>query len=429
MMFVEKDSLKEYKCNGDFSFENENKFNLDFSLVQYCDGEMQLTAYLDSNQYNQLSVIMAENHCVCSIDGKLTDGSGKIFVESAFLKAIPKNANFHVFSDVIVTYDDSSNYDNIRFGLLNFLNNDNSFGNFMGFECQMKDYSIRFEGISKYKYFEELLKEGVLPSALTSYASVNTNDEVRDDLEKLTYFLSYINRTPIYSVNEEYYSSDNLVKTVLCYNPKRNFSYNVKLIGAENLSNVVCKYLDNFLKYYSDFSLNIVISIFLEGLNIIYSDIGYMLMEMSLETFLEKYEQFCKDKGNIIPNSAFENKKSVLCDFLASHDFEVMEEDLNQLANDLSPDYPNVWDKFTHLRKNEKFKKNLKHQEGDDYFQTIRNKIAHTGEFPKTIHSDNKKMNIADEFERLVYLIDRIILTLIGFEGSFFKIHGDEVEL
>lgn len=426
---LKNEIFKSYKCKGEFSFISDDKIILNFDLIQFIDGNLKLNINFESKQqFIKLSKIYDQNGFECSINGDLINMRGKININKAYLTSVGTNTNF-VIDEASILFDENIEYDNIRFSLLNFLNNDGFYDGFETFECEFENYKIKFEGVSQYKTYEKLLKAKELGSAVTSIATVFTNDDIKEDFEKLTFFLSYINRTPIDFICCEYYHADTLVELILSNSVSRNFSNNQKLISIDNLKDFLEEYFENFLKYYSDFSLNIVISIFLEGLGTIYSDIGYLLIEMSLETFLSQYECYCQNNGINIPNNAFKKKRSLLCEFFKDNNFYVIKEDLDILTHDLSPDFTSVGDKFTHLRKNQKFRKQLKYKEGDDYFQTIRNKIVHTGRFPDTIQNGKTQIRIGEEFERLIYLVDRIILTLLEFEGSFFKFHGSIVKL
>lgn len=428
-IYRKKDVLNEYRCNGDFHFENDEIINLNFIVIQYMDGEIQLNADLNDKQYEQLSILFNDNVFGCSINGKLMDNNGDIKINKLYLNNISKNANFIIFSKIILTFDDDVPHNHIEFGVTNFFNSPTVFNDFKKFECSLDNCNIKFEGISKYKDYEHGLKENIIKSAITSKATVFTQEECTKEFEKLTYFLSYVNRTPIDFIYESYYSNTKLLKTVLFKPPIKNFSNNAKLIETEDLKDFIEKYFGNFSKYYDDFSLNIVITIFNQGLSAVFSDIGYVLLEISLETFLTEYECYCNSKNVEISINSRKQIKNRLCKFLTEYTVDVLKEDLDSLVEDISPEFTSVSDKFNHLKKSSMFKKNLKHKKGDDYFQTIRNKIAHTGKFPQTIHKDKRPVDIGEEFERLVYLIDRIILTLIGFEGSFSNLNGVSVEL
>ncbi len=48
----------------------------------------------------------------------------------------------------------------------------------------------------------------------------------------------------------------------------------------------------------------------------------------------------------------------------------------------------------------------------------IRNRIVHDGKFPEEI--DSRKIDAHEEETRLVYLLDRILLSILGYKGKPF---------
>lgn len=428
---IYKEIFNCYTCVGNFSF-NDRDFTSEFYLVQYNDGKIDLIILGFSTLYFMERFSLRDNSC--SISAKLIDDSVSVRIDEAIISNVSFNvgngkltyAILNVFNPVIMELNNSVelNADSILVYLTNFLNNPTKNGDFQKFNVENNDYLIEFKGIHNFKDYKELLYEHKEDVLITSMAKINLKDQdvdVVDEISKLTYLMSYINRTHISPVCFNFYYNEHLIKCILYPALTTKFSDRDKLIEPKNIKYFIEKCYPIFLENYYDFSLNIVISIYLESLLSNYVDSSYILLVLGLESFLLAYENQCKNNGEIINPSSINRVKKDLIDFFSEKEYVIDVGDLELLAEKIAYGNTSLIEKLSLLKKKDKFKSNLDLKPEDYDFPTIRNEIIHTGKVPKEIKSSKGKrqINMAVEYHRMLFLLDKIILSLLEYDGVF----------
>lgn len=423
-----KEFFNFYVCKGIFSFP-KGEILSNFYLIQYIDGKIDILIF--GQAIFGFLVQFSNQSDFCSVKAKLLYEKGEIDIKEAFISNISLNSNnkkstyvrLRVLKNVNITYN-TSNFDSIQFYLTNFLNNSTSNGSFHVFEIQNEDYEIKFEGIDNYDYYKQKLQETNLDVAVTSVANINLKNECGSlikEMDKLTFLLSYSNKTMISPICFNYYNDEGICKTILRPIRTTHYSNCSKLIDPFDLGYFIEKCYPIFLEEYNHFSLNIIISIFLESLLNNYVDTGYVLLVQALESFLASYEHYCEKQGEIIEPHSIKDMAKKLSKFFKEKEFSISEDDLIELSNELAYSHTTTSEKLAFLKKKEKFKDNLNLNSFDYDFPNIRNKIVHTGIVPKEINSSGtlREINMVDEFNRGVFLFDKIILTLLDYDGKF----------
>lgn len=370
----------------------------------------------------------------CSISAKLLDGSASVRIDEAVIANISINSEnskptytiLNVYNPITIESNnyEEFNHDTILVYLTNFLNNPTSQGDFQKFNIENNNYLIEFIGIHDYDEYKTLLYERKEDVLITSMAKINLKNKDVDivgEMDKLTYLISYINRTHISPVCFNFYDKDHLIKSILYPALTTKFSNKEKLIETNNIKYFIEKCYPVFLENYQDFSLNIVISIYLESLLSNYVDSNYILLVTSLESFLLSHEDQCRKNGEIINPSSIKRIKKDIVKFLDRKDYDIIEEDLEELSKMLAYENTTLGEKFSLLKNKDKFRSNLNLKAEDYDFPTIRNKIIHTGKVPKKINSSKgeRKINMAVEYNRTLFLLDKIILSLLEYDGVF----------
>lgn len=370
----------------------------------------------------------------CSISAKLLDGSASVRIDEAVIANIsvnsenskPTYAILNVYNPITIESNnyEEFNHDTILVYLTNFLNNPTSQGDFQKFNIENNNYLIEFIGIHDYDEYKTLLYERKEDVLITSMAKINLKNKDVDivgEMDKLTYLISYINRTHISPVCFNFYDKDHLIKSILYPALTTKFSNKEKLIETNNIKYFIEKCYPIFLENYQDFSLNIVINIYLESLLSNYVDSSYILLVTSLESFLLSHEDQCRKNGEIINPSSIKRIKKDIVKFLDRKDYDIIEEDLEELSKMLAYENTTLGEKFSLLKNKDKFRSNLNLKAEDYDFPTIRNKIIHTGKVPKKINSSKgeRKINMAVEYNRTLFLLDKIILSLLEYDGVF----------
>lgn len=428
---INKEIFNCYACIGTFSFKDK-EFTSEFYLVQYNDGEIDLIiggffTFLFMERFS-----VKDNYC--SISAKLLDESASVRIDEAVIANIsvnsenskPTYAILNVYNPITIESNnyEEFNHDTILVYLTNFLNNPTSQGDFQKFNIENNNYLIEFIGIHDYDEYKTLLYERKEDVLITSMAKINLKNKDVDivgEMDKLTYLISYINRTHISPVCFNFYDKDHLIKSILYPALTTKFSNKEKLIETNNIKYFIEKCYPIFLENYQDFSLNIVISIYLESLLSNYVDSSYILLVTSLESFLLSHEDQCRKNGEIINPSSIKRIKKDIVKFLDRKDYDIIEEDLEELSKMLAYENTTLGEKFSLLKNKDKFKSNLNLKAEDYDFPTIRNKIIHTGKVPKKINSSKgeRKINMAVEYNRTLFLLDKIILSLLEYDGVF----------
>ena len=428
---INKEIFNCYACIGTFSFKDK-EFTSEFYLVQYNDGKIDLIIG------GFFTFLFMERFSVkddyCSISAKLLDGSASVRIDEAVIANISVNSEnskptytiLNVYNPITIESNnyEEFNHDTILGYLTNFLNNPTSQGDFQKFNIENNNYLIEFIGIHDYDEYKTLLYERKEDVLITSMAKINLKNKDVDivgEMDKLTYLISYINRTHISPVCFNFYDKDHLIKSILYPALTTKFSNKEKLIETNNIKYFIEKCYPIFLENYQDFSLNIVISIYLESLLSNYVDSSYILLVTSLESFLLSHEDQCRKNGEIINPSSIKRIKKDIVKFLDRKDYDIIEEDLEELSKMLAYENTTLGEKFSLLKNKDKFRSNLNLKAEDYDFPTIRNKIIHTGKVPKKINSSKgeRKINMAVEYNRTLFLLDKIILSLLEYDGVF----------
>ena len=152
-----------------------------------------------------------------------------------------------------------------------------------------------------------------------------------------------------------------------------------------------------------------------------YVDSSYVLLISALESFLLAHENQCRKNGEDINPSSFKRVKKTIYDFFNDYECNIDEEGLELLTKKVAYGNTTVLDKFSLLKNKDKFKSNLNLKPEDYDFPKIRNEIIHTGKVPKEINSSKgkRKINIGVEYKRVLFLVDKIILSLLEYDGVF----------
>ena len=366
---INKEIFNCYACIGTFSFKDK-EFTSEFYLVQYNDGKIDLIIG------GFFTFLFMERFSVkddyCSISAKLLDESASVRIDEAVIANIsvnsenskPTYAILNVYNPITIESNnyEEFNHDTILVYLTNFLNNPTSQGDFQKFNIENNNYLIEFIGIHDYDEYKTLLYERKEDVLITSMAKINLKNKDVDivgEMDKLTYLISYINRTHISPVCFNFYDKDHLIKSILYPALTTKFSNKEKLIETNNIKYFIEKCYPIFLENYQDFSLNIVISIYLESLLSNYVDSSYILLVTSLESFLLSHEDQCRKNGEIINPSSIKRIKKDIVKFLDRKDYDIIEEDLEELSKMLAYENTTLGEKFSLLKNKDKFRSNL----------------------------------------------------------------------
>ncbi|MGF7117873.1 hypothetical protein [Methanobacterium oryzae] len=440
--------INQYSGEGKFHFVASKEFKLDlgFTITQFSDAKIELFCYFIHWAPESLpgiaDLVNLNNteEIKVSMEGKIHDPMGNIKVEEAFISKM----NFHfdltgflfnlvlrVFKPVEIVFKEIES-GSIRAcaGLTNFIfrgcKTDDE--DFHGLMVNLEDFPVYFRHVENYNEYAKSLNDLEETILVTSEASIDFSYEsvnITDVMNNLSDLLSYACRTRISHIYEDYYFENIRFKTVLRPVITKEFNNKNNLIDSDHLENCSLKsYLEtcysNYLEFKNKFALNLVISFYLESVTHNYMDISFLLAATTLETILNGYEELCEEEGNPIIKGILKRNKKEILKILNEYEIEDLEEITEKIVDKISYKHPTLNDKLSTLTKDRRFLVEL--EEFDRDFIPIRNKIAHTGKFPETVNSSGKERAISlhEELNRLIYLLDRIILIILNYKEKPF---------
>ncbi|MDO8870763.1 MAG: hypothetical protein Q7V10_08460 [Methanobacteriaceae archaeon] len=440
------ETVKKYKGKGTFDFilSKRIKIELDFNLLQYSNANIIIEAYLNhpSPEIADLFNEFQEKIIKVDIDGNIHDPEGKIKIEKSYLNSIKidykkdKHLKFKfvlkIFEPIEIIFGETKSDEiTISSGLTNFIFRgcNNVVNPFDSFKAKIDEFEIFFIHNENYGEKIESLKENKKKILVTSEATTtlhkNKEKNFPNMIKILTDLLSYSCRNRISPIYEDYYANKKLFKTILRPVFTQEFNKEKDIIDSNNLDDCDLRnYLEvcypKYLEYINKFGLNIFISFYLEAFSQKYSDLSFLLFVTGLETILTGYEEICVEEENSLSNSILKQNINKIKRVLENKGLEEYEEIADEIADKISYPHPTMDDKLTAFSKDTRF--SIKLTKFDRDFIQIRNKIAHTGKFPKIINSSGNERNIEinNELNRLIYLLDRIILTILGYKGEPF---------
>ena len=460
--------VKKYFGKGTFHFylDKEITQDLGFSLVLYSNAKIEIECYPIEGSLQTLKNIVdlinifAQNRDIkVSMNGEVypnekINPKGKIKVEDAYVTNLSINHDKEIgitiklkllmFNLVEIIYSENqSKTGNITAfaGLTNFV-----FGGCNTILSKDDTIKVEFEEFEVYfiqnenykeqiKYLENKEKTILVTSEAFMEYSKMEQLNFSEIMTHLSDLVSYPSRNRITHIYEDYYFEGKYLKTILRPAITKEYYNGNTLIDFKHWDNCNLKfYLESCFKTYleslDNFAFNIIITFYLEAVTHNYQDISFLLGTTTIETILTGYSEVRKEEGNpIIGSNRKKNKKEII-KILEKNLIDSPNELAEKIVEKISSPHPNVNDKLSNLIKDERFSMKLHKYDRD--FMNIRNQIAHTGQFPEIINSSGKMRDIIliKELNRLIYLLDRIMLTILDYtEKPFLNKMTDTLEV
>lgn len=443
------DIVKKYSGKGMFNFDLEDEINLEleFTLKQYSNAKIEIEAHLNQispDIVELMNKFQEERIILVSVDGTIDKPEGTVKIEESYLNTIgldfKKDEYFlfkfvlKVFKSIEIIFNKDINPEKITVyaGLTNFIFRGckTIIKGLDGFNTEISGLNLNFihneDYNEKIKALKENKKKVVITSEVTTVLPKDKENVFTNIIIQLTDLLSYASRNRISHIYEDYYDDNDLLyKTVLRPVFTREFNKENDLIDTENFADCDLKnFLEICYHHYdgnlNKFGLNIHIAFYLEAFSQKYSDLSFLLFTTALETILTGYEEICEEEGNPLSKGMLKRNKKETIKILKKFEVEDYEEISDRIVEKISYPHPTLNDKLTAFSKDERFSIELNTFDRD--FIQIRNKIAHTGKFPRTINSNGEERSISmgTERDRLIYLLDRVVLTILGYKGNLF---------
>lgn len=442
--------LRRYKGKGTFEFKLEEscKENAEFVLDFLSNSKITIETKIVLTKNN--SHIM-EKHIKHIVKAKLNgividenDDIGTISIEKLAINSLSVSSKkgecvqlelkMICYSTVDIIYSDEKSVDaEIHYGLTNFV--------FLGCEYSVEDnkhildrfdatvnnFNILFKKVENYIEIENRLnaKRGCF---VTSEAIVTTpvdnSGKARNTVFDVVELLSLATRNFVSPTYEDYFCGGNIFRTVL--NPVITYGYN----GSDNLIRTnptpcTIKYFlemtyDKYQEHKKDLGLNAIISLYLISGFTLYTETKFMLMFVALESLLSNFEDYLKMIGTPITPSMQKTTKKKLKKILAKEEIQLKDETIDSIVNSIGYQHTTFDDKLTPLLK----KYDVDSMPEDRVLNSLRNKIVHNGKFPEELNS--RVITPYVEYTRLIYFVDRILLSILGYKGKSFLNKHDE---
>lgn len=420
---------------GEFCFIGYNinlKLKSPFILEQYKNGLIKINFSLNNrnknwNHIGRLWDKATENNIVVegSLKGKVYNPDGQITVKRFVIELVKtKPKKEHVTLDCdrkveIIHRDCYQRKYTIEVGLTNL--------DFFGFIVELDEFDIIVTRIKDYSNIINQLREDK-NAKLTAKAEIvckkKRSLDISTEIKVITKLLSYALRTEINEIYEEYYYNGNLHKIILIPNRTKTFVSGRYLIhpyhgNYYDLGLFLKTTYLNYKRNYKTFGLDLAFDYYLDSMrsNIIQNK--FILGMICLEVILGHYGDMREKTNNPIKKGIKARNKKDICKILSNEKEEVTEQTINKIVEKVSYPHLTLEEKLNEFLKE---KVSMKLDKKDRELFQIRNKIVHTGMFPKSI-VDGKKARKIDEIEeiyRLIYLNDRLILRILNYKRKIF---------
>ena len=402
--------MRKFDGNGTWHLEGIGDVDGEFQILFEENGRTSLI--LVPNVFSRvLSAVLEQfsqrdEQLVGNFLGTVNNPSGKIEAEQVYLNKfglgiahlpVGVELEFRIFNLFIIDFNNIEPEDEveIRYGLTNFL--------FFGREIterngQFTRDTIRFnvEGLEialiqrpNYRDIEQQLRAGA-DVKITSemmlravYKELSQIDEVAHNLRNLYSLATGNYVTDMY---QDIYKEGKLVKTIL--KPSKTYPFTLQMSaidssisGDSELETFLTISYPEFTKYKEELGLEIVIEYYITSRTVIPLEAKYILGVVGFEC-IESYLSECfRAKGLQRDLSNFK-KKTI-----------------------------SLFDEF-----------GLSYEESDLDFIDVRDRLVHTGRFPKGVDS-------LQEYLNLINLMHKILLTIVGYKGNrYFNVSNNAKE-
>lgn len=440
--------IRDYKGKGTFEFKAEIPFKeeANFTLCFYSNARIKVKASFVLSK-TKAKPIMEElkTRSGIGLNGILFDESkdiGTISIEKMvvnFLSSISCELGRELLtlqlemlglSNVNIIYSNrESTCVEIHYGLTNFTfwgcEYPEENGRFLPdkFNAEINNLDFLFNKVKNYEDIESELKvkKGcyVTSEAIVSL-TIDESDKASFIILDVAKLLSLATRNFVYPIYEDYFYNGKLIRTTLKTVLTTNYNNANQLINVYPYTDicVLKDFLettyDKYQEFKDIFNLKSVINLYLISRFALFTEAKFLLAVVSLESLLSSFEEYQKSKETPIETGLVRKTEKILTRELKNEGIELEEQIINRIATSIAYPHTTFQEKLMSL-----FKMfNVKYSPEDLELITLRNKIAHTGEFPEKY--DSRIIIPNDELNRLIYLLDRILLSILDYKNKPF---------
>ena len=344
------------------------------------------------------------------------------------------NLEFVVGSEVEITYGMLEQEDTVGVfvGITNFIfrgcewNAERPKQYFINGELSLKvgDFNLEFINIPEYNRFVEIFsfdyfmkqlksKQFDITCECISIVKFNEISIMRTIMRKVLYILSFATCNWLATLYEDTYKDRKLVRTILF--PHKTFQF----IGGQyainptdnrdcQLKRLVETGYENYAKFEDKLGLKYIIENYVMSLREGNSEAQYLLLAISLEILASYAHNYAKNNMTVVPNRTKKEKEIQLIRNCKNMNVKISDQFFEQII---------IWGGFRDTRLKDKIRYifdevHLYYTEKElSNFVKYRNIMVHAG-------VSRNPGKLIEEWHNLGNLIDRLILTLLGWKGN-----------
>jgi len=288
------------------------------------------------------------------------------------------------------------------------------------------DLILEFINVPKYNSFVEIFtfdyfmkelksKQSDITCECISILKFNKILMMRTVMRKVLYILSFAACNWLATLYENTFKDKKLARTVLF--PHKTFQfvggqYAINPTGDDNcpLKILVESGYANYSKFEDTLGLKFLIEDYIMSPREGNLEAQYLLLAIAMETLASFAHDFAKNNMTIVPNQIKKEKEKQIIDICKKMNIRISDQFFEQII---------TWAGFRDTRLKDKLRyifdeMHLTYTEKElSNFIKYRNIMVHAG-----VSRNSKKLS--DEWHNLANLLDRFILTLLGWKGNFY---------
>ena len=424
----------ELEGKGKFKFEDAEREG-EFKLIVYIGKDAELYLYKDFRSELTRDILrkfLEGKRIICSLNGEL-NGGRRIIIDKLILtsgggieKGKSKPLTFKVFSPIVISKDKKESKEtkieflvtNLSFTGCDITVYPDGSQKLDNFTINLDDHEITIRQLENYKEIEEALKRREYPSAITSKiiveASLDKARKVSETVNNLCNLLSFATGNSVVPVVERHIENSEIVwqrASSMRVDPFKSGNYLIPELPPDELKNFVNETYGKYKKYKESFGLPVIFDYYLLMKSISVIDIECLLGFVLLEC-LSSHAQEYYEKGDTPVNPSMVKRNIKELKKMLPKDHNLDEKIIERIAREIGYSKPTLQDTIARIMKDFK----MEYKGGEDKIFSLRKEFIHRGMYPKDTP------NHLEIYYRIVHFIDRLILHVLGYSGSFLNI-------
>jgi hypothetical protein len=433
-MQAEQSSLREYRGHGQVVFEHGETFDGDFQLIQSFNGHVTLSCPAPLSDDVKKVVNEEGNQDKkelhwATLRGKTSD-AGEITISKMVLNTTSLTGRngvvgvvfeFLVSQDVTIEYQPLQPTSAVTFmsGLTNF--------EFQGFEKSTYGLTTKWDKFTcsldghKFTFTQHLdYNERIASLKANGGANVTCEAVVIDRFESMTkiaqeitkscVILSYASGNWVTTLYFDIYAEGKIAKTTLL--PYKTYGFVSGETVIESVEGTVCnvgRFLEQSLSNYDELDgnlgLSIIIELYISALTQKLLEQRFLLAAVSFESLSSRIPAYANKKGDHLESGAIKATRMKIESWLAKYGLNCSDSQIEEITSQVAYKGIGIKDSLRYL-----FSKfNVVYDEEELNFVIVRSQIVHSAKY---------KGELAPKCLQLFDLLDRTILTVLGWKGK-----------